>query len=207
MRRATGRLVGDAASADSRLSCRPCQRAAYRGLFTGQWRCQPKSPRLTIFWPVVTATGPTLEDCASATAAAPLSARAEMVTARRRRVVCMVASGAAGAVTRASLLSHESRLHALVRARMRTCSHSRAAAETRGVEHGDVAAPRLDDPSLAQRVQRLADRLARGARPGGELLLRQRELDVDVVIVGGAEALGELHEPLGDPADDVVGRE
>src|SRR3954453_18982932 len=117
---------------------------------------------------------------------------------------CMVASWER--VTSASLPHRTVRLHALLRARTRNRSQSGAVPQGIRVEHGDVPAARLDDPRLAERVQRLADRLARGAGPGGELVLRQGQVALDPAPGPPAEALAELDEPPGHAADDILRR-
>ncbi len=53
----------------------------------------------------------------------------------------------------------------------------------------------------------MLDGLARGAGPRRELLLRERQRDLDPVAFALAEALAQLDEPLRHAADHVVGRE
>src|SRR5215210_9157890 len=83
----------------------------------------------------------------------------------------------------------------------------RAPLQRLGIEDGDVATPGLDDAKRAQQLQRLADRLTRRSGPRGELLLRERQLDLDPPGCGRPEALGQLDEAMRDPPDDVMRRE
>src|SRR4051812_8830860 len=80
----------------------------------------------------------------------------------------------------------------------------RVAAQRGEIEHEDPPALRLDPSERPQEAHGLGDRLARRARPRGELLLRDRQADVDGGAVGAAEAVAQLDEPTGDAHDDVV---
>src|SRR3954470_686824 len=92
---------------------------------------------------------------------------------------------------------------AFVHARADTPS-GRVAAQRGEVEHEDPTALRLHPPERPQEAHRLGDRLARRARPRGELVLRDRQADVDGGAVLAAEAVAQLDEPARDADHDVV---
>ncbi len=62
---------------------------------------------------------------------------------------------------------------------------------------------RRSQPTGGEVGQRLVDRLAGGADQLGELLLGEVVVDVDAVLGGAAEAVGEVEQRLGDTARDV----
>ena len=64
----------------------------------------------------------------------------------------------------------------------------------------------LTQPERAQQRHRLGDGLAGRARPRGELVLRDREADVDPGLVLRAVAVAQVDEPARDAHDDVVDR-
>src|SRR5687768_10497321 len=71
-----------------------------------------------------------------------------------------------------------------------------------GDDHNTPAG--LDPAQVAHRRQRLRDGLARRAAPPRELLLGERQRDLDALIGLRSEPLRKLAEPAGDAAEHVV---
>src|SRR4029079_17683948 len=89
-----------------------------------------------------------------------------------------------------------------------------AAGESLDVHDDDGAGFEAEPAAGGEVGQGLVDSLAGGADQLGELLLGQVVVDVDAVVGGAAEAVGEVEQRLGHPpghvgedqvGDDVVG--
>src|SRR5919109_1538093 len=88
------------------------------------------------------------------------------------------------------------------RLRTRQLTYS-AGGSTQGtlVEDAELPPTGIDPLQLPHRLERPADGLERRADPPRELLLGERERDADGVALRLTEALAQLEQPRGDPAD------